>query len=846
MVNKYIFSSGQKSNYFAYRVKLIRTLSALGPMAENYQANLFLRNRTFLNNLINSRKDGFTFDLRIISRPEPELPYRGKIEIVFICRCEVGDNGLVEDHRQQILRLLCVSFPEYEYEAVAAGKIPSFLCPFEIRHVSRIEHRVHDIRLDSLFENRPNRLIGFSEADFSKQANITKKRSTNSVIRHIFPFIYKGIEFDNLFNYLLLHHHPMAISCRLRPAVLTSGDEAFIERQIAKCEKALHAFPPHKIVLRTQVQSLVQCQTARLFALRANAVNGSIEIASPSPLPVSTVDMFGSLISTSGESKNFRTDMNFAPYLSGGYKIRQVSDVRGRDAFTNMEIMFPDSLSVHNRLRRLSSLHDMDETASFFRFPPSSHEKLGGVDSKNWRAIPSPEDVISNGTLLGLSSHLDSVQPITIGEEDRKRHVYIVGQTGTGKTTLMKTMIQDDIRSGKGVCIVDPHGDLYEDVLGSIPESRMDDVVLLDPTDAEFPVGLNLLECKAPGLRHFVAQELVGIIRRMMQDEYGHDTQMIGPIFFQHMRMNSLLAMSNSEDPGTLLDLYNIFYSKGYWKRWRPHGNSDPLLERWVQQVLPKTDYLSMTSDGMALGGYFGSKFEGFVFDPFLRNMFGQKKSKIDLQVIMNSGKILLVKLAKGELTEENSRFLGMIFISKLVAAAMGRATVPKSERRAFHVYVDEFQSIATEGFISLLSEGRKFGVSLTLANQFLSQIHDQRVMKAVFGNAGTIIGFRMGLDDAKLLEQKFFPSFNCHDIANLPNWNAYAVTLSGGKATAPFSFETIPDTVSPSQERAGIIRKMARSRYARTRAEAEDEIGRILLSEKDEGCEFEQILGIS
>ena len=273
-------------------------------------------------------------------------------------------------------------------------------------------------------------------------------------------------------------------------------------------------------------------------------------------------------------------------------------------------------------------------------------------------------------------------------------------------------MILNDMASGEGLCVIDPHGDLYKELLGKIPEQRLDDVVLLDPTDVEYPIGLNLLEYEGESQRHFLVQEMVGIVSRLMEDEFGYGAlkEFAGPVFLQHMRMNLLLATSNPSDPGTLLEFYAIHQEPDYWKRCVPIRVSDPFLDRWVKQVLPKSDYTRPTGDGVSMGGYIGSKFEGFVFDPMLRNIFGQKRSTISLRKIMDNRQILLVNLAKGEITEPNSRFLGMVLLAKLQAAAMGRAKAPEQERPVFHVYVDEFQSIATQSFITLLSEGRKFG----------------------------------------------------------------------------------------------------------------------------------------
>jgi len=225
------------------------------------------------------------------------------------------------------------------------------------------------------------------------------------------------------------------------------------------------------------------------------------------------------------------------------------------------------------------------------------------------------------------------------------------------------------------------------------------------------------------------------------------------------------------------------------------------------------------------MGGYVGSKFESFLFDPMLRNIFAQKRSTINLREIMDSGKILLVNLAKGELTETNSRLLGMFLLAKLQAACMGRIGIPQAQRRDFFVYVDEFQSIATQNFVSLLSEGRKFGMSLILANQFVSQIKDPRIVASVFGNIGTVICFRLGQTDAEAMEREFYPLFDRSDLINLPNWLAYITTLVNGQPLQPFSLSTLPDKESFDESRAAQVFAESRRRYGRPADEVGSEV---------------------
>jgi len=579
-------------------------------------------------------------------------------------------------------------------------------------------------------------------------------------------------------------------------------------------------------------------QVRMLHGLRDDAALVTVEIASPAPISHPVVDAVGALITGPTGSGALRED-GTSHYLSGGYEVVNLGAEQGAaKAFMSLDLHLPRHPLALPDAVRLLYLFDSVEASAAFRLPPATAEDPPGVAIIRWRARPAPGDLPERGLLVGVSVVRGRPYPVRVGPEDRLRHIYVVGQTGTGKTTLLKTMILDDLCNGEGLCVIDPHGDLYKELLGKIPKSRIEDVVLLDPSDTEFPVGFNMLEYETESQRHFLIQEMVGIVSRLMEDEFGYGAvkEFAGPLFFQHMRMNLLLTMSNPDDPGTLLEFYTIYQEEGYWRRWLPLHIDDPQLQRWVTNVLPRQDYLETGRDQVSMGGWVGSKFEGFVFDPKLRNIFGQKRSTINLREIMDTGKILLVNLAKGELSEVNSRFLGMVLLAKLQATAMERVRIPRHSRRVFHVYVDEFQSIATQSFITLLSEGRKFGLSLILANQFVSQIKDPRIVQAIFGNVGTLVCFRLGQADAELMEREMFPVFTRLDLLRLPNWHAYVTTLVNGQTVPPFNVQTVADTIRYDEERAAQVLAWSRERYGRPRRDVEREIASSLTSPTHRG----------
>jgi len=831
-----IHSVGVTRHYFSCRLRHLLSLTALGThdekLAERYATNLQQRQVEFLGCLTNPQDERFTYDLRIISQPDPSLYTRGCITVAIICRMDEATSDEAQRYADEVLRLLEASFDEYEFELVPPEEIRFVLAPFPLNYLAAVTRRCAREALDTLRggERRPKRI------GFTTDVKLKASPRIDETILHVCPYLPVSARFNSLFKLLLLAPDPVAISCRLRPTALTHEEEQFLERQIARCERysqiSLGQVPEDlsslQPTLREQAKAYQHYQARMLYGLKDNAALMTVEIASTRPISHTVTDALGALVTGPAGGIRPEAEGGIFRYLAGGYEtVNADQRSQAAEAFENLELVLAPHPLAPLGAERLLHLFDSVEATAAFRLPPATFEAPLGVETRHWRAQPAPRSLPQRGLLVGVSVERGVAQPVRIGPEDRLRHIYTVGQTGTGKTTVLKTMILDDIQAGEGLCVIDPHGDLYKELLGTIPDHRVQDVVLLDPTDTEYPVGLNMLESETESQRHFLVQEMVGIISRLMEDEFGYGAvkEFAGPLFFQHMRMNLLLAMSNPDDPGTLLAFYTIYQEKDYWQRWLPLRTDDPQLKRWVTNVLPRTDYLRQGNEGSTMGGYVGSKFEGFVFDPMLRNIFGQKRSTINLREIMDSGKILLVNLAKGELTEANSRFLGMVLLAKLQAAAMGRVRIPQHDRRDFHLYVDEFQSIATQNFITLLSEARKFGLSLVLANQFVSQVKDPRIMQSIFGNVGTLICFRLGQADAELIEREMFPVFTRSDLISLPNWHAYMATLINGQTVRPFNVQTALSSVLYHDSRAQEVREFSRKRYGRARGDVEKDL---------------------
>jgi hypothetical protein len=805
---------------FAFRMKHTLTLQALGVSeihAKEYAADMQVRQAKFLTALINSRISSDTFDLRMIYRPQTARDQRPPIDIVLLCRSDAAPPDEMSSGKH-FLHLLNATFPEFWFEKVSESEVARYCDPFPIVHLVAITRRSGLEPLDSLKRRPDMRLAGFNRTPVSPAGLACDEDK----VLHIFPFAPTGAPFTTVFKLLLYEQAPVVISTRVRPTSLSFAEESLLEEYIARCERYIQAslgpasedLSRLQPTLKEQAQQYMHYLVRLLFGLKDNAGLFTIQIGSPAQLSRPLIELVGSLISAPAGSLQTSDSRPMESSFAGGYEIYDQSNIPESIAsIKTLNMVLPVLSGLPAGSERLPHLFDSIEGATAFRFPPPTVEAPIGVSSRPWKSLPLTVELSKSGVLLGMAAHPMCAKPVRLGMEDRRRHIYVTGQTGTGKTTLLKSMILEDMRKGEGLCVVDPHGDLYQELLECIPASRVRDVVLFDPSDTENPAGINMLEYKEESERHFLVQELTGIMQRMMFDEYGPSAaSMVGPVFYLHMRMNLLLAMSNPETPGTLLEFYTIFQGNNYWKRWLPLRTKDPMLARWVENVLPQTDYLRPGSDSVGLGAYITSKFEGFVFDPRLRRIFGQKHSTINFRNIMDEGRILLVNLAKGVLTDANANFLGMVLMAKLMAAATGRVSQPAARRRDFHLYVDEFQNIATQNFVTLLSEARKFGLNLILVNQFLSQIQDKRIIDAIFGNVGTLVTFRLGQVDAERFEQEFFPYLNRFDFVNLPNWEAYVSTIVHGQNVPPFSIETIhTDGVADKKARQAAVRRSRR-----------------------------------
>lgn len=466
----------------------------------------------------------------------------------------------------------------------------------------------------------------------------------------------------------------------------------------------------------------------------------------------------------------------------------------------------------------LISILSSEELATLFHFPNKTVETPYIAWLKAKTAPVSAEVPQTDGTAVGIGYYRGVKRPVHILPKDRMRHVYIIGKTGVGKSELLKEMIKQDIKEGKGVCVIDPHGDLIDDTLRYIPPNRAEDVILFDPADQERPMGLNLLEAYNEDQKHFITGAIINLMYKLYDPQR---TGIIGPRF-EHAVRNAMLTIM-SEPGSTFIEIVRVMTDQKYVQELLPKVQ-DPIIRRyWTDQIAQTSDFhKSEVLD------YIVSKFGRFVTNKMMRNIIGQSKSAFDFRKVMDEGKILLINLSKGKLGEENSTFLGLLMIPKILAAAMSRVDIPEPDRRDFYLYVDEFQNFATPDFAVILSEARKYHLGLTVANQFIGQM-DEEVKNAIFGNVGTKICFRLGVTDANFIQREFQPTFGETDIINIERFHAYMATIVNNDPVPPFSVDMTKDIDALNKERnekvAQAIIQLSRLKYGRPRELVEAEI---------------------
>ncbi len=489
-----------------------------------------------------------------------------------------------------------------------------------------------------------------------------------------------------------------------------------------------------------------------------------------------------------------------------GFKYSEAKDI---DSFVTAYIMrfFPPEINTNI----LNSI----ELATIFHFPDQANTPTSQLERQTTKEVDGPRNVPNEGLLFGHNVFRGVKKEIRLSDNDRRRHLYIVGQTGTGKSTVLVNLGIQDMINGKGFAFVDPHGDSVEELMGMVPKERIDDIIYFNPSDMDYPMGLNMFEFESNDQKDFLIQEAIGMLYKLYDPQH---QGIIGPRY-EHWFRNAALTLMADPAGSTFIDIPKVFTDDAYAKQKLKYVKDQTVLEFWNKEMAQTSEYHKSE-----MLGWFVSKFGAFLSNEMMRNIIGQTESSFNLRQVMDEGKILLVNLSKGQTGELNSKLLGMIFVIKFQSAAMSRANIEEDQRRDFSLYVDEFQNFSTDSFSSILSEARKYRLNLIVANQFISQLTDD-IRDAVFGNVGSIISYRTGANDAEFLAKQFSPTFDVDDLVQIPNFHAISRIMINNVPSQPFSMEMLPPLGHENKKLKMALKKMSQLKHGKPKSIVEQAI---------------------
>lgn len=496
-------------------------------------------------------------------------------------------------------------------------------------------------------------------------------------------------------------------------------------------------------------------------------------------------------------------------------------DAPGRNGFKFVPARDIDSFITAYILRffpqdNRQNILNTTELATLFHFPDQKNIPTSQLDRQSSKQVDGPRNVPEEGLLLGYNMFRGAKKAIRLGQADRARHMYAVGQTGTGKSTFLENLALQDMLEGRGFAFVDPHGDTAEKLLAMVPKERTEDVIYFSPADMDYPLGLNMFEYHSPDQKDFLIQEAINMLYKL----YDPQRQgIIGPRY-EHLFRNAALTIMSDPNGGSFVDIPKLFRDPAFVEQKLKHVTDQNVLEFWRKEM-PASQRSNEFGEVVS---WFVSKFGAFLSNEMMRNIIGQTKSSFNLREVMDEGKILLVNLSRGRTGDLNSKLLGMIFVMKFEAAAMSRADIPEEYRRDFCLYVDEFQNFSTDSFADILSQARKYHLNLIVANQFTTQLSEE-IRDAVFGNVGSVVCFRVGTNDAEFLAKQYAPVFDIDDLQFLPNANTAVRMMIGGVPVQPFSMATLPPLGNPNKQLAEALKQLSAAKYGRAKSKVEEEI---------------------
>ncbi|MBR3319031.1 TraM recognition domain-containing protein [Candidatus Saccharibacteria bacterium] len=467
-------------------------------------------------------------------------------------------------------------------------------------------------------------------------------------------------------------------------------------------------------------------------------------------------------------------------------------------------------------LKTRSNILNSVELASIFHLPEQNAIPNSSVKRQLVKQVDGPARLATEGLFLGTNEYRGNQKAIYLQEKDRRRHMYVIGQTGMGKSVFLENLAFQDMCDGRGFAFIDPHGDAVEALLKRVPEERIDDIIYFDPADIEHPIGMNMFEYTTEDQKDFIVQEGISMLQSLFDPQ---NQGFFGPRG-QHMFRNAALLLMSDPAGATFIDIPQCFTDPKFVKSKLKYVTDKAVYDYWTKEF-PQSQ---KSNDAGEVITWFASKWGPFLANTIMRNTLGQVKSGFNIREIMDTKKIFLVNLSKGRLGDINANLLGMIFVMKFQQAAMSRQDIPEDERKDFCLYVDEFQNFATDSFESILSEARKYRLNLIVANQFMTQL-TEKIREALLGNVGTIVCGRIGVTDAELMVKAFSPTFTAEDLTKTPNFAAVTKVMMFDMPSAPFTIKLPPPMGEPNDELMENLKVYSATKYAKTRAEVEKEI---------------------
>ena len=554
-----------------------------------------------------------------------------------------------------------------------------------------------------------------------------------------------------------------------------------------------------KTTVETQISNVKQEEmTAIANKMRFPAFETLIRIIASSSTSARSEAIMGGIASAFSQFDS--------PELNG-FKVNAMKD-QNRLAVDYAFCFFPQ--------KARSSILNSVELASIFHLPEQSAIPNSQVERQLTKQVDGPAKLATEGVFLGTNEFRGTKKAIYLDDKNRRRHMYVIGQTGMGKSVFLENLAFQDMCDGRGFAFIDPHGDAVEAILQRVPEERIDDVIYFDPADIEHPVGMNMFEFTDPDQKDFIVQEGISMLQSLFDPQ---NQGFFGPRG-QHMFRNAALLLMSDPAGATFVDIPQCFTDPEFVKSKLKYVTDKAVYDYWTKEF-PASQ---KSNDAGEVITWFASKWGPFLSNTIMRNTLGQVKSGFNIREIMDNKKIFLVNLSKGRLGDINANLLGMIFVMKFQQAAMSRQDIPESERPDFCLYVDEFQNFATDSFESILSEARKYRLNLIVANQFMTQL-TEKIREALLGNVGTIICGRIGVTDADLMVKAFTPTFTAEDLTKTPNFSAIAKVMMFDMPSAPFTMKLPAPMGEPNEELMNTLKVYSATKFGKTRSEVEQEI---------------------